>query len=267
MKTAKLIGAIYLLISVVCLNAETIAYWPLDNAKAGTAAEKRMVLKTRINSPALDARVCPNDKTELKFSADVPGKVIIAGKDKKVINPNNDTSIQAVRKSGADPAFTVAGDEFPQPESFTVEAFVKIKESPQWACILGKGRQGGFSWLLQLNAAGELRARIDSNSPEENSVNKKGYNQGINTKCSILDNKWHHIAMTYDNKTAELIIYVDYTIQAKAKISPSMIVYDDRQLFFLGGMNGAAGASGLIDEIRISDTALDVDDFLKVKNN
>jgi hypothetical protein len=235
--------------------AETVAYWQVQDGAPGTTAAQNSSLKTQVNSPTLDAKVCASGKMEVGFSSDVPGKIIISGTD--VVNPDNNASIKTTPKGGKEAALTVAGNEILNTENFTVEAFVKIEKLPKWGDIMGKQRQGGFSWLLQEMAdSGLLRGRVDSQLAED--PKRLGFNQGINTTFHLLDGKWHHIAATYDALTHKFSIYGDYNVQI-SKTTTLPIVLDNQPLFFFGG------TTGLIDEIRVSDAVLTPADFLKIK--
>ena len=245
------------------MTAETVAYWNMQDAAPGTAAQGNSVVKSSVNSPALDAKVFADKNTKVDFDADVPGKVIVAGKDAKVINADNKSALKTISKYGVKPTLTVAGNKLLNLDVFTVEAFVKIIKIPKWGGVMMKPREkGNYSWLLQNNGdSGKIRVRVDSNPKDATS--KTGFNQGINTNFTINDGKWHHVAVTYDALNQKLNIYGDYKLLISSKTALPM-VYDDSPLTFLGSTH-AGSAEELIDEVRISDQALSPEDFLKVK--
>ncbi len=257
MKRLKLAASACLLTLGLNASADTVAYWQAQDGAAGSVAASKSSLKSQVNSPELDAVVCPDGRIQVAFSEDVPGKVIVAGADQTVVNADNTASAKTTPKGGAAPALTVAGSKLPKMESFTVEAFVKFETLPTWGNIVGKRRHGGFSWLLQQFAdKGLLRARVDSNVAGD--PKRLGFNQGFQTTFNLLDGQWHHIAATYEAATQKFTLYGDYQAQGGSKTTQPIVV-DDQPLIFFDGIPGQ------IDEIRISDAALAPADFLKVK--
>lgn len=245
------------------LTAGTIGYWNMQDAAAGSAAKINSVVKSSVNAPALNAKVYADGNTKMEFSEEVPGRVIVAGKDAKVINADNKSSIKMTSKSGNRPGLTVAGNKLLNQDAFTVEAFVKIEKIASWGGIMAKQRaKGNFSWQLQnLSKSGKIRARVDSNPFDAKS--KKGFNQGINTSFVVADGKWHHIAITYDALTQKFNIYGDYKLLISRKTTLP-IVYDNSPLTMIGGSSHGLTVEAM-DEVRISDKVLLVADFLKVK--
>ncbi len=252
---------IYAAASCPCIIAETVAYWPMQDKAPGVSAANGAMVKTRENSPALDAKVFSDKNSKVAFDADVPGKVIAAGS--KVVNADNKSSLKFTSKYGVKPALTVAGNKLLNLDTFTVEAFVKVVKIPRWSALFMKKRGGGlYSWLLQNNGnSGKIRVRVDSNPND--AKNKAGFNQGINTDFVINDGKWHHVAVTYDALTQKLNIYGDYKLLVSRKTALP-VIYDSEPLCFLGGTNAGVTEES-IDEIRITDQALPPENFLKVK--
>jgi hypothetical protein len=258
-KKVALAGAFCLGLGV---SAETVAYWQFQDGAPGTTASKGSMLKTLVNAPALDASVSSDANVEVGFSSDVPGKVIVCGKEQKVVNAENRASVKALRKTGGSEALNVAGNQLLQLDDFTFEAFVKLEEYPRWGRLFWKNRsQGRFSWILSLKeASGLLRGRVDSNP--DNAKNLAGFNQGINTPFKLDDKQWHHVAFSYDGLTQEFAIYADYQLQAKAKTALPMID-ENLPISIFGGAGGRISA--LVDEVRISNMVLLPEEFLKVK--
>lgn len=264
MKSIKLfIAAISIAVFSTNMPGDTIAYWQMEDGITGRTAPAGSLLKTRKNSPALNAKVNKNEKLTIKFSSDVPGKETVSGKDQKVVNKKNRASVQVVGKANNIPAFTVSGNKLFNQENFTVEAFVKLSEIPKWTRIICKKRaKNHFSWILSCeDTCGKLRGRVDSNKLD--ATDKTGFNQGMPTKTLIVDGKWHHIAATYDGETRKFYIYIDYEVKSRAVI-PFPMIYDDKPLcFFATTFPGKIIAQ--IDEVRLSNKAMLPEDFLKIK--
>jgi hypothetical protein len=229
---------------------ETVAYWQLQDHSAGTVAVKDRALKSEVNPSALDAKLSTRGSGKASFSADVPGKVIVAGKDATVVNANNTASSSV--------GFTVAGNPLLAKDTFTLEAFVKISQLPKWGQVISKNRQKGlYSWQLQqTSSSGLLRARIDSNP--QGTASGKGFNECRDSKFKLVDNQWHHLAVSYDGSTRTFVLYADYQVLSQYKPSFPMVFDDSPLAVFSQG-------EGCVDEVRISNAVLGPDDFLKVR--
>lgn len=245
------------------LTAGTVAYWNMQDAVPGTLAKSGSMVKTSVNAPDLNAKVFADANTSTEFSSDIPGKIIVAGKDAKVVNGDNKSSFRMICKGGNRPGLTVAGSKLLNLDTFTIEAFIKADKLAKWGGIMAKLRaKGNYTWQLQnLDDSGKIRARVDSNPLDAKS--KSGFNQGFNTSMVVADGKWHHIAITYDALTQMFSIYGDYKLLVSRKTSLP-VIYDNNPLTMLGGA-GSGPAELAMDEVRISDKVLPVEDFLKVK--
>lgn len=181
--------------------------------------------------------------------------------------------------------------------SFTAEAFVKVNDQIQFTSIMGITRSGGVTWQLDTSPTVSpnnvnteptnmnIRARTDHQkdgavpiSPATSLGNPDGFNQGFTpsgstnianasiTTTGLVDG-WHHVAMTITNGT-DVALFVDYIQVATGKLSSSnangtnALNYDDSGIFFIGG-GGGRGFDGWIDEVRLSDTILTTDQFLR----
>jgi hypothetical protein len=84
------------------------------------------------------------------------------------------------------------------------------------------------------------------------------------TSSGLLDGKWHHVAFTYDGAVAKL--YVDYELRA-SKEWTHPLDYNEKcegKLSICGFDKQTYGHwNGFIDEVRISDEALDPEKFLR----
>ena len=132
------------------MTAGTVAYWNMQDAAPGSAAKRNSVVKSSVNAPVLNAKVYTDGNTKVEFSADTPGKVIVAGKDAKVINADNKASIKMTGKGGNRPGLTVPGNKLLNLDTFTVEFFIKVDKLAKWGGIMSKLRaKGNYTWQLQ----------------------------------------------------------------------------------------------------------------------
>jgi hypothetical protein len=258
MKSIKMAAATCILCFGLNTAADTVAYWQLQDGAPGTPAAQDSSLKSQLNSPELDAKVSPKSKCKVTFSAEVPGKVIVCGTDQAVVNSDNTASAQSTPKHANSTAVIVPANQLLNTPSFTVEAFVKISKIPSYGRIMGKRRAGGYTWLVQQWAdRGRLWSIADLQAAEDKT--RQGRNTPIGRgNIPMFDDQWHHLAVTYDDATRKFTVYGDYKIESSKKLAQP-VVHDLNRLEFFTGING------LIDEVRVSNTALAPADFLKVK--
>ena len=81
---------------------------------------------------------------------------------------------------------------------------------------------------------------------------------------SILDGKWHHIALTVDGVAAKL--YVDYVLQKTVELTESLYYVHTGPLYIGASQMGYYKPGGFIDEVRISNKALQPNQFLHMKS-
>lgn len=131
----------------------------------------------------------------------------------------------------------------------TIELFLKVTDDKWFAstrnilsCDAGWGKPGTMSlwyWVLK----GKGRLRFDNHS--------FGKNRGAYVTCPMpRDNKWHHIAATWDNKRG-ISLYVDGVRRGHYEwaFAGDYIPEAKRQLKF-GAKNH--GGMSLVDEVRVS---------------
>ena len=157
---------------------------------------------------------------------------------------------------------------FQPTDAITVECFVCTTGGVfnTFSPIFGKRNSGDYAhetWALYMTANGKLEVRFKGSASGTTG-------QGV----AINDGNWHHVAMTYSKNDGVCRVYVDYA--ESFLYSPSgggAILYLDSQeesytAFHVGGypfVSGNVGRkfNGCIDEVRISDVALDPSQFLR----
>jgi hypothetical protein len=250
-------------------SATVLGYWEYDDAASGTIAT---TLVTEANAPTLNGTAVANGTgSRPTHDSDTPGEVITAGLGGPVVNAANDTSLLFVNASipgnlnSHDGGRVDVADNNPltRPINLTVEAFIRIDERVNFPTIVGKSRadSGGTSWTLDLNNNGTLRARVDSQALGTGGTGVPGFNQGFSTTLNLEDGLWHHVAMTYDDTTRALRLFVDYN-DIGGGFTTFNLVYDSQPLRVGQGAGGRA-FDGNIDEVRISDTVLTTSEFLR----
>lgn len=149
---------------------------------------------------------------------------------------------------------TFPGDDkgFLQP-TMTVECFVRVeKQAKRFALLVSKRRTNGSTWSLAISPDGVLTARFDTQTGNT----RIGFNRTASSGVPISDGKWHHVALTYDHATQTGSLFVDYELR-KTVTTTGALVYDDAVLTIGRGLNG------WIDCVRISDSVLRPEQFLR----
>ena len=96
----------------------------------------------------------------------------------------------------------------------------------------------------------------------------------IKFNTDVCDGKWHHVAFSFEpnndrpdptNSVARL--YIDYGKFYDEAQTPNIFKYPENLHFVLGGVGKSTdtGYFGLIDELRISDGALTLSQFLRAE--
>ena len=129
-------------------------------------------------------------------------------------------------------------------DTLSIEAWVKVKESTgKWQGMVCKQQAGctnrNYGIWVHVDQS-VLHAQIGANG---------GCAFNINGTSDITDNKWHHLAFTYDGKMGR--VYVDGELETEAPNAQSF-QSDDPITIGVPNLDNANGLKGIIDEIRIS---------------
>ena len=134
-----------------------------------------------------------------------------------------------------------AADMFKLP-SVTIAAYIKVDASnTQGAWIAAHGDNYG----LFINDEGFLVLYFFDNS---------GLNES-NSYTSFKDDKWHHVAASFNDDSKEMKIYVDGKLETTFTRGGSF-TYSNGSDFHIGSMNGNRNFKGIIDELKVFDYEL-----------
>ena len=132
-------------------------------------------------------------------------------------------------------------------ETLSIETWVKVEESTgKWQGIVCKQQAGctnrNYGIWVHVDKS-VLHAQIGANG---------GCAFSIDGTTDITDNKWHHLAFTYDGKNGR--VYVDGELETEA---PNAQTFQSNDPITIGvpNLDNANGLKGIIDEIRISNVA------------
>ena len=115
-----------------------------------------------------------------------------------------------------------------------------------------------FTYSICINSSGKPYVNCYNSSGTIMDTTGSGKFAGAS---SILDGRWHHIAFTVNGTDAKL--YIDYTLAASTNLTESLAYNDTAPLYIGGSRNDSGKSGGIIDEVRISDLALEPNSFLR----
>lgn len=132
-------------------------------------------------------------------------------------------------------------------ETLSIEAWVKVEEpTGKWQGIVCKQQAGctnrNYGIWVNVNSS-VLHAQIGANG---------GCAFSIDGTTDITDDKWHHLAFTFDGKMGK--VYVDGELENEA---PNAQTFQSADPITIGvpNLDNANGLKGIIEEIRISNVA------------
>lgn len=132
-------------------------------------------------------------------------------------------------------------------ETLSIEAWVKVEEGTgKWQGIVCK-QQAGCG-----NRNYGIWVHVDKHVLHSEIGANGACGFSIDATTDITDNKWHHLAFTYDGKMGRA--YVDGKLEIEA---PNGTTFQSADPITIGvpNLNNANGLKGVIDEIRISNVA------------
>lgn len=250
-----------LILTTSAAFGETAGYWSFDSGQPGGTAK---VIASEIN-PALEGKAGVNETGAAPMFDDaVPMATVWDGSAYAVANSTNEGSLRFTNdgvKGRVAPfggEVIVSGDHATlHTPSLTVEAFVKVnRPTSHFVLIASKRRDGqtGATWSLAIDPAGHLHARFDTQTDDDPS--RKGFNQGFGSSTGVADGQWHHVALTVDHETRQVVLYLDYNKSGGGTIA-GPLVYDNGDLVI------GRGLDGWLDEVRITDQALHPEQLLR----
>jgi hypothetical protein len=142
------------------------------------------------------------------------------------------------------------------PDSWTMEAFVKVEHEQQNALIFGKHAQvkvhqypavwPQVCWMLTAEFGGALKINWQLQNQSNNREIKS-----ITTQSNLLTPlKWHHVALSYDKPSKTFKLYVDYKQVLETTIEGEL--YESQGGYYFSRIEASYGFEGWMDEIRFS---------------
>ena len=168
-------------------------------------------------------------------------------------------------------------------ENMTVELFMCMHQTPfgnTFSPIIGKIRSVNTdgtpnctaeAWAMYVCSNGKLSLRSQNG---DQSTHGGTDGKGVN----VADGGWHHMALVYKKGATKIQFYVDYKLAFETSVKVADISYNpaetraEAHALYIGGYpmkNSTYGYrkfDGCIDEVRISDAALEPSQFLRLRD-
>lgn len=135
------------------------------------------------------------------------------------------------------------------PTAMTVEMWLKAPQKTEYHSPISKGLRGPGHWeIFLLSTNGFFSAYIPD--------------LGSFTGSKIVtDDQWHHCAMIWDGESVRLYVDGQKTDEWTKGLAGKQIIADDQELHIGNEFSNDTWHTGLLDEIRISNTALSVEEL------
>ena len=266
----RIVAVAAVAVSALCVNAETVAWWHFNELSNGSPAMNGgATVFNAVDSSkyALTAGVLGTDNNQDAYlpcyTNAFPEYATWISPDGMRGEDNRGMYFNPEKADGGVGCGSVLYTEVAEGlklSSVTVELFVKAdyKEfADQWKNLIVMGGSGEQeAWALRVNANGTLAFRSGSVSRNGDTGN-------------ALDGEWHHLAFSFDADTKTLRLYFDYS-EVGSRELPDGLVYADNadgiRNLEIGSFNKASWGRwrGWVDEVRISNAALQPSEFLRV---
>ena len=266
-------------------DAGTIAWYHFDEVAAGTRLVSGGSVLNAVDSTALRGQpysvgeygkanyvklgdnadfmpMATNDVADTVYVVDPIGGTTIRNERSLYFTyADDDANNKPARYGGC---VQVASDSSLSLANVTVEFFVRpmrltSRTDNGWH-LVGKqsGGTGKFTYSICLESAGKPYVNCYDSSGTLMSTTGNG--KFVSSR-SILDGRWHHVAFTASGTTAKL--YVDHNLEKTVTLTSALYYVDDAPLYVGASQMGWYVPGGFIDEVRISDSALDPASFLR----
>ncbi len=132
--------------------------------------------------------------------------------------------------------------------SFTLEAWIALRDGSVPRCILAKGLEGSLNYTLSIDAAGRLELRWNDATGGVHGVVSE------QPAISMSEGDWHHVAGVFDAAAGEARVYVDGLLAASAAAAAPTLT--NNTPLHLGCVQVSGGTAkhfaGSIDQVRIA---------------
>ena len=156
------------------------------------------------------------------------------------------------------------------PESWTMEGFVKVEYERNNALIFGKHAQEKvhqsptlwpqICWMLTAETGGKMKISWEVQGSDTYSLNT--VKSHVTSSSPLTPRKWHHVALSYDKLLKKFRLYVDYKLIEEVVISGEL--YESEGGYYISRIELSNAFEGWMDEIRYSSAVLEPESFVRL---
>ena len=184
---------------------------------------------------------------------------------------------QSLASGTANRAYTGTEMNFPgsglkscNPESWTMEAFVKVEYERANALIFGKHAQTKvhqspqawpqICWMLTAETGGKLKIQWELQNQDNYQFSTV---KSTTTASNLLTPlNWHHVALSYDKQSRTFRLYVDYMLVKETTIDGEL--YESQGGYYFSRTEQSSAFEGWMDEIRFSSVVRTPESFIRL---
>ncbi|MCA0131917.1 choice-of-anchor D domain-containing protein [Winogradskyella alexanderae] len=141
------------------------------------------------------------------------------------------------------------------PAEFTISAWIKRDAADTGTASIVSKRDAAFTEGYDLRILNDNRIEI---------IWKNGSDQSLISNTAVPDDEWHEVAVIYDGTTVKL--YIDGVEDNSANRTPPVATDENFYIAAAGKNTPTQYFRGNIDEVRVWDTALSVDELHFIMN-
>ena len=249
------VSFLLLFVFAVDTEAATVGYWRFEEGVAGTnpagTADEIIDSSTYGNhGMALPhAQSEPGNMVDMVYSSDVSGSAILTPSQL-----DNDLSMSFDDWGWKGRAVRVEDDaSLDLTTAITLEAIINWTGETQEA--------PGNSIVSKWNAGGSYAMRIDYGKLRMYLQDSSGATTWVQSSVSVVPDEWTHVACTWSTSDYEMRLFINGVEDANAHHFDGPIMQSSAYIE-IGRMAESNPFTGLIDEVRISNTALSPSEFL-----
>ncbi len=278
------------------VEAKTVAWYHLDEVEPGTRLTQDVTVLNAVDSSKLPGTVWSVSGSTLGTSQDFmpigtndvadsvrvldPAADVVADNPRSLflVHADNSDGTKACRRGGC---VQIASDSSLSLTNLTVEFFVKpVYQSATpgggWQlCAKQSYASDKFTYSICLRADGRPYVNIyNSNLSTSSKVDPKTGSSKFVGNRSFLDGRWHHLAFTAATAVTEaeggatttnvtLKLYADGNLESTVELDYALEYTDNAPLYLGASQMGYYASGGFLDEVRISDEALEPWQFLR----
>ncbi len=184
---------------------------------------------------------------------------------------------QSLASGTANRAYTGTEMNFPgsglkscNPESWTMEAFVKVEYERANALIFGKHAQTKvhqspqawpqICWMLTAETGGKLKIQWELQNQDSYQLSTVKSTTTASNPLTPLN--WHHVALSYDKQSRTFRLYVDYILVKETTIDGEL--YESQGGYYFSRTEQSSAFEGWMDEIRFSSVVRTPESFIRL---